>query len=272
MDLLTKDLRFALRMIRNSPGFTAIAIMTLALGIGADTAIFSFVNAVLLKPLPFPHAERILNVWEKPPGGERNGISTLNFLDWKNQNTAFTAMAAQAWGSVTLTSADVPVQLRNGRVSAPYFDIFGAKPILGRTFVPGEDQPGNQYEVVLSHRDRGDAARDLRPRMAGFVDAARLRTQGNDAGLSLDDFLGPIEVGSDFGAGARANEGYCGAHRARLSPVQQGMERHRGPVPGPGGGRQLEKITPGAAGSGRRRVANRLRQPGQSAARAGRRP
>src|SRR5271157_31406 len=152
MDLLTKDLRFALRMIRNSPGFTAIAIMTLALGIGADTAIFSFVNAVLLKPLPFPHAERILNVWEKPPGGERNGISTLNFLDWKNQNTAFTAMAAQAWGSVTLTSADVPVQLRNGRVSAPYFDIFGAKPILGRTFVPGEDQPGNQYEVVLSHR------------------------------------------------------------------------------------------------------------------------
>ena len=152
MDLLTKDLRFALRVIRNSPGFTAVAILTLALGIGANTAIFSFVNAVLLKPLPFPHAERILNVWEKPPEGDRNGISTLNFLDWKSQNTVFTAMAAQAWGSVTLTGADVPVELRNGRVSAPYFDIFGAKPMLGRTFAPDEDQPGKQYEVVLSHR------------------------------------------------------------------------------------------------------------------------
>jgi putative ABC transport system permease protein len=152
MDLLTKDLRFAFRLIRNSPGFTAIAILTLALGIGANTAIFSFVNAVLLKPLPFPGAERILNVWEKPPGGERNGISTLNFLDWKNQNTVFTAMAAQAWGSVTLTGADVPVELRNGRVSAPYFDIFGAKPMLGRTFAPDEDQLGKQYEVILSHR------------------------------------------------------------------------------------------------------------------------
>jgi len=152
MDLLTKDLRFALRMIRNSPGFTAVAILTLALGIGANTAIFSFVNAVLLKRLPFPHAERILNVWEKPPGDERNGISTLNFLDWKNQNTVFTAMAAQAWGSVTLSGVDVPVELRNGRVSAPYFDIFGAKPVLGRTFAPDEDQLGKQYEVILSHR------------------------------------------------------------------------------------------------------------------------
>ena len=152
MDLLAKDLRFAFRMIRRSPGFTAIAILTLALGIGANTAIFSFVNAALLKPLPFPHAERIVNVWEKPPGGDRNGISTLNFLDWKRQNTVFTAMAAQAWGSATLTGADVPVELRNGRVSASYFDIFGVKPMLGRTFAPDEDEPGKQYEVILSHR------------------------------------------------------------------------------------------------------------------------
>jgi len=152
MDQLTKDVRFGLRMIRNSPAFTAAAVLTLALGIGGTTAIFSFVDAVLLKPLPFSGAERILNVWEKPPGSDRNGISTLNFLDWKNQNTVFTAMAAQTWGSVTLTDADVPVELRNGRVSAPYFDIFGAKPMLGRTFAPDEDQLGKQYEVILSHR------------------------------------------------------------------------------------------------------------------------
>src|SRR5579863_1916112 len=152
MEVLLSDLRFALRMIRNSPGFTAVAILTLALGIGANTAIFSFVDAVLLKPLPFPHAERILNVWEKPPGGDRNGISTLNYLDWKSQNTVFTAMAAQTWTTVTLTGTDVPVELRDGRVSAPYFDIFGAEPMLGRTFGLEEDQLGKQHEVVLSHR------------------------------------------------------------------------------------------------------------------------
>ncbi|HLY63532.1 MAG TPA: ABC transporter permease [Terriglobia bacterium] len=151
MDQVITDVRYGVRLIRNSPAFTAAAILTLALGIGGTTAMFSFVDAVLLRPLPYPEAERILNVWEKPPGGERNGISTLNFLDWKNQNTVFTAMAAQTWGSITLTG-DVPIRFRNGRVSAPYFDIFGAKPMLGRTFAPGEDQLGKQFEVVLSHR------------------------------------------------------------------------------------------------------------------------
>jgi len=170
MEQLVKDIRFGFRMIRLNPGFTAAAILMLALGIGATTAIFSFVDAVLLKPLPFQHAERILNVWEKPPGGERNGISTLNFLDWQKQNTVFTAMAAQTGASMTLTGADVPVELRTGRVSAPYFDILGVKPILGRTFAPGEDQLGKEYEVVLSHRiwqnrfggDSGTVGRSIR--------------------------------------------------------------------------------------------------------------
>ena len=152
MDQQGKDMRFGLRMICKSPGFAAAAILTLALGIGGTRAIVSFVDAVLLKPLPFPGADQILNVWEKPPGGERNGISTLNFLDWKNQNTVFTAMAAQSWSSVTLTDADVPVELRNGRVSAPYFEIFGVKPMLGRTFAADEDQLGKNQVVILSHR------------------------------------------------------------------------------------------------------------------------
>jgi predicted permease len=177
MGQLTNDVRFGLRMIRNSPGFTTAAVLTLALGIGGTTAIFSFVDAVLLKPLPFPHSERILNVWEKPPGGDRNGISTLNFLDWKNQNTVFTAMAAQTWDHMTLTDADVPVELRDGRVSAAYFDIFGAKPMLGRTFAPDEDQLGKQYEVILSHRvwesrfgaDRNIIGRSIRLNGAAYA-------------------------------------------------------------------------------------------------------
>lgn len=152
MEQLTADIRFGLRMIRKSPGFAAAAILTLALGIGATTAIFSFVDAVLLKPLPFPEPEKIINVWEKPPGSDRNVISTLNFLDWKNQNTVFTSMAAQTWNSLTLTGADVPVELRNARVSAGFFEIFGVNPISGRTFAPDEDQLGKEHEVVLSHR------------------------------------------------------------------------------------------------------------------------
>ncbi|HTX37793.1 MAG TPA: ABC transporter permease [Bryobacteraceae bacterium] len=148
----TQDLRFALRTVRNSPGFTAVAVLTLALGIGANAAIYSFVDGVLLKPLPYPHAEEIVNVWEKPPGGDRNGISTLNFLDWKNQNTVFTAMAAETGGSATLTGVDAPIQLSGSRVSAHYFDIFGLKPALGRTFAADEDQPGKEQVVVLSNR------------------------------------------------------------------------------------------------------------------------
>jgi len=152
MDELVNDLRYALRMVRTNPGFTIVAVLTLALGIGANTAIFSFIDAVLLKPLPYADADKIVMVWEKPPNGERNGISTMNFLDWKNQNTVFSAMAAQNGASVTLTGIDVPVQLRGARVSAPYFDIFKVKPMLGRTFAADEDQPGKQHVVVLSHR------------------------------------------------------------------------------------------------------------------------
>jgi putative ABC transport system permease protein len=152
MTTLIQDLRYGLRMLAKNPGFTAVAVVTLALGIGANTAIFSFVDAVLLEPLPLPHPEQILQVWEKPPEAQRNVVSTLNFLDWKEQNTVFEAMAAQTGGTMTLTGGDVPAELRVARVSAPLFSIFRAEPQLGRTFAPDEDQPGKQHEVVLSHR------------------------------------------------------------------------------------------------------------------------
>src|SRR5208337_2727961 len=117
MNALLQDLKFGLRMLAKNPGFTAVAVLTLALGIGANTAIFSFVDAVLLKPLPFSHPEQIVQVWENPPDGSRNVISTLTFLDWRSQNTVFEAMAAQTGGSMTLTGGDIPVQLRVARVS-----------------------------------------------------------------------------------------------------------------------------------------------------------
>jgi putative ABC transport system permease protein len=147
-----QDLRYAARMLRTSPGFTLVAILTLALGIGANTAIFSFVDGVLLKPLPYAHPERILMVWEKPPGGLRNGISTLNYLDWKAQNTVFDKMAAQRGESVTWSGVSEPVELRAGMVSAPYFEIFGIQAALGRTFAKDEDQAGAPHVAVMSNR------------------------------------------------------------------------------------------------------------------------
>ncbi len=151
MSGLLQDLRYGVRTLRNSPSFTIVSLLTLALGIGANTAIFSFVDGVLLKPLPYPDADRIVRVLEKPPLGDRNGISTLNYLDWKNQNTVFQYMAAQSGGSSTLTEAGEPVQLRKGQASAHYFDIFGIQAVLGRTFRADEDQPGKGHVVVLSH-------------------------------------------------------------------------------------------------------------------------
>src|SRR5260370_11331178 len=120
-----QDLRYAFRTLRASPGFTAVAILTLALGIGANTAIFSFVDGVLLKPLPYPEPDRIVRVLEKPPRGERNGISTLNFLDWQHDNTVFDFMAAQTGGRATLTGSREPSQLRGARGSPRYIDTYG---------------------------------------------------------------------------------------------------------------------------------------------------
>jgi len=148
---LLQDLRYAGRTLAKSPGFAAVALLTLALGIGANTAIFSFVDGLLLKPLPYKDADRIVRVLEKPPRGDRNGISTLNFLDWQKDNQVFDFMAAQGGGGATLTGVSDPVQLRGARVSARYFDIFGIQAAIGRTFRPDEDQLGKNKVVVLSH-------------------------------------------------------------------------------------------------------------------------
>ena len=151
MSSFLQDLRYSARMLTHSPGFAVVALLTLALGIGANTAIFSFVDGALLKPLPYENADRIVRVLEKPPQGGINGISTLNFLDWQRDNTVFDFMAAQTGGNVTLTGGSEPVQLRAARVSSHYFDIFGINAFMGRTFLPEEDQLGKDHVAILSH-------------------------------------------------------------------------------------------------------------------------
>jgi putative ABC transport system permease protein len=149
---IVQDVRFAFRTLGKSPGFTAVVVLTLALGIGANAAIFSFVNAVLLKPLPYAHPEQIVSVAEKLPSGDGNFISTLNFLDWERQNRCFQFLSAVAPDTVTLTGSDRPEELKVFRVSASYFKMLGVGATLGRTFVESEDEVGNDREVVLSNR------------------------------------------------------------------------------------------------------------------------
>jgi putative ABC transport system permease protein len=153
-DTMQHDIRDALRTIIRSPSYSVIAIAVLALAIGAASAIFSFVDGVLLRPLPYEHADRIVRLWERPPGTEalRNSISTANFRDWQAQNDAFELLVAVANSPATMTGSGEPRQIRGARVSAGYFEIYGTKPALGRTFAADEDQPGKEHVVVITHR------------------------------------------------------------------------------------------------------------------------
>jgi putative ABC transport system permease protein len=149
---LAQDARYGVRSLLKAPGFAAVAVLTLALGIGANSAIFSFVDGVLLKPLPYPDPERILLLWEKPPGGGNNVVSAMNFLDWRSQSSSFTGVAAITGRSMTLSGTGEPTLMRVARVSAAYFDILSVKPKLGRTFASDEDTPGKEHVIVMSHR------------------------------------------------------------------------------------------------------------------------
>ncbi|MBA3442607.1 MAG: ABC transporter permease [Pyrinomonadaceae bacterium] len=153
MTTLLHDLRYALRMLLKNPGFTAAAMITLALGIGANSAIFSVVNAVLLRPLPYQDPDQLVMVWENNRREKRdqNQVSFLNFADWREQNQVFVDSAAFSYWTFNLTGVDQPERLRSVIASASFFNVLGVKPKLGRTFNTEEDQPGNDQVVVLSH-------------------------------------------------------------------------------------------------------------------------
>lgn len=151
IETLLKDFRYGLLLLKRDPGFAFVAISVMAIGIGANTAMFSLMDAVLLKPLPYPEPERMVRVWEAPSPTRRNGISTLNFVDWKRLSTSFEALSATRGLNVALTGQGDPERLAGMLVSADYFEVFGVKAALGRTFLPGEDQPGASRIVVLSH-------------------------------------------------------------------------------------------------------------------------
>ncbi|HEX5966067.1 MAG TPA: ABC transporter permease, partial [Pyrinomonadaceae bacterium] len=153
MNTLLADIRFGARMLMKSPTMTIIALLALTLGIGANTAIFSVVNAVLLRSFPYADADRIVLVWEKKVGGrtDQNVINLSNFLDWKEQNQVFTDMAMFFDRSLNLTSDGEPEEIPTQLASTNLFSVLGTNPLLGRTFHPDEGGPGQANVAIISY-------------------------------------------------------------------------------------------------------------------------
>src|SRR3982751_5197665 len=137
MQTLLQDLRYGLRMLGKRPGFTLVAVITLALGIGANTAIFSMVDALLINPLPFPQVNRLVALWEKVPsqGVERNETAIANYLDWQSQSQSFENISLYSWWNANLSGIDPPERLQGYVVTTNLLDTMKVQPILGRGFI-----------------------------------------------------------------------------------------------------------------------------------------
>jgi len=147
--MLVMDLRYAVRSLGKAPGFSALAVLVLAVGIGATSAIFSLIDGTLIRPLPFADPDRLLMLWEHPPGYARNRVSPLNFFDWSEQNHTFTSMAAISGGGRTLTSTSgVAERVPGQSVTTAFFDVLGIAPIAGRTFVVDDAVPQPNVVVI----------------------------------------------------------------------------------------------------------------------------
>src|SRR5580700_3333449 len=178
MGALLQDVRYGVRMLIKNPGFTAIAVLTLALGIGANTAIFSVVNAELLRPLPFRDSGRLVSVAtaNSRMHSSNGSVSYPDFADWRSQNQVFEQMAAYTGATFTLTGQDNPAHLEGASVSADAFDLLGVSPELGRTFQPGEDEANRRVVIISDHlwkqqfkRDPGIIGRTITLENEGFT-------------------------------------------------------------------------------------------------------
>src|SRR5215203_5451175 len=151
-----RDVRLGVRTLVRSPIFTAVTVLSLALGIGANTAMFSVVNNLLLRPLPYPEPERLVDVWHTPPqqsfpGLDTFSVSPANYLDWKAQNSAFEQTAVYNYTGLSLTTSNDPLPLTGAAVSSDFFSVLRSSPMQGRTFIPDEELPGRDQVVVIGH-------------------------------------------------------------------------------------------------------------------------
>ena len=149
--MLLQDLRYGARMLLKSPGFTLIAVITLALGIGANTAIFSLVNSILLRQLAFRQPEQLVWVDSRRLASGKYSFTLPDFIDYRDQNQSLSGIAAYAPWSANLTDQGEPEQLQGLRISANAFELLGVEAVAGRVLAPGDDAPGQQHVAVLSY-------------------------------------------------------------------------------------------------------------------------
>ena len=164
-----QNIRYGLRMLRKQPGFTAVAVLALALGVGANTAIFSVVNGVLLRPLPFTDPDKLVMVWEKniPRNRLTNVVSPANYLDWKRQTQTLDPMAALVHIQLNLTSQGDPVELDAQSVTVNFFDTLGVQPARGRGFTEEEERVGNDLVADLEPQPMATAIRRVSDEILG---------------------------------------------------------------------------------------------------------
>src|SRR6188474_2260563 len=150
---MRSDIQYALRSIAKKPLFYSVTILTLALGIGANAAIFTVVNGVLLQPLPYPHPERLMMVWTHNPrqGFDKDVGTYPNFEDWRRGSQSFEQMSAYSGTSVTLTGSGDPTQIRGARVTHEFFETMGVAPFLGRAFRAANGQAGGEHVVIVAN-------------------------------------------------------------------------------------------------------------------------
>ncbi|MCM3869815.1 MAG: ABC transporter permease [Pyrinomonadaceae bacterium] len=153
MNTLWQDLRYGGRMLWKNPGFTIVAVLTLALGIGANAAIFSMINSVLIKALPYPQAEQLVNVWETVPNGGRNGVSAAVFKDWRAHSSKFAQLSLVKDVRLNLTGSGIPEHVTGLQVTTEFLSVLSVAPMIGRGFAAGEDAiGGNNRVVILTHQ------------------------------------------------------------------------------------------------------------------------
>ena len=169
LDSIWFDIRFAYRQLIRNPGFAVVAILVFALGMGASVAIFAFVDAALIKPLPYKDPSRLVSVYEVVNTCPLCNISYMNYQDWKRSDLPFSSIEAWGWASYLLRSSEATEPVQGARVSDGFFHTLGVTPILGRDFRPGEDKPGSPHTILITYgswqrrfgKDSGVVARQI---------------------------------------------------------------------------------------------------------------
>ena len=200
MNTLWQDIKYGVRMLQKAPGFTAVVVLILAIGIGANTAVFSVVNTVVLKPLPYRDAHRIVVLWEQTKWGPRPATQQ-DYRKWYRPSEVFQSSAACGSQRFYVAGIDTSRELRAGTVSTDLFPMLGVKPLLGRWFLPEEEQAGNDDVVVLSHRFWKDRL-GADPNAVGRTISLTSDSMNPDATINLDrrDYtvVGVMPAGFEF--------------------------------------------------------------------------